>query len=155
MIEGTNLSNNEYYKLNGSLSSDRIEALLDLDGLMEFVSGTHYYLEEAQGQFPEEDFLCGVVNKLHKLADKLRGDNKAAVLDIVDLVFGALGLGLYMERHGYKSVMMFLCIIPVTFISSIIPSEQTCYEMALVQAEATHNTETINLIKSKLERYKL
>lgn len=80
----SNLSNNEYYRLYGTLSPDRIEALLDKSDQLESLDGIEAHIQEACCQFPAEDFLVPVQDRLRDLAKKLRGDNRQEVLGIIE-----------------------------------------------------------------------
>ena len=88
MSTSTSLTNKEYFKLNGTLSAERIEGLLDLesavyvDVLEDIITST----KEAITQFPEEDFLQPVISELNTLLKTLRGDNRLALANIITAV---------------------------------------------------------------------
>jgi hypothetical protein len=87
-IEATNLTNEEYYRLNGTLSAERIESLLNITANVDD-SSPAAYIEEAMGTFPKEDFLESVIKKVRAVAKRVRGDNKddldQILLDLEDL----------------------------------------------------------------------
>jgi hypothetical protein len=87
-IEATNLTNKEYYRLNGTLSEERIEALLEIDVNVDG-SSPAAYIDEAMGTFPNEDFLEHIIKKVREVAKRVRGDNKddldQILLDLEDL----------------------------------------------------------------------
>lgn len=88
-IEATNLTNAEYYRLNGTLSAERIEELLDLDVAREKVSDPSAYIEEASGCYPAEDFLEHIMKQVRAVAKRVRGENRddldQIILDLEDL----------------------------------------------------------------------
>ena len=47
------------------------------------MDGAKVYINEAMGQFPAEDFLAGPIERLHEMAKRLRGDNRATLLEII------------------------------------------------------------------------
>ena len=80
----SNLSNEEHYRMFGTLPADRIEALLDASDKLESLDGIEAHVSEARCQFPAEDFLVPVQDRLHDLAKRLRGDNRQEVLSIIE-----------------------------------------------------------------------
>lgn len=82
----TNLTDAEYFKLNGALSADRIESLLFIsEGLGGKLSGIQTKITEAHGCFPNEDEYDKIVDRLRRLQDNLRGNNK----EILDKIISA------------------------------------------------------------------
>jgi hypothetical protein len=77
------MTDDEFYRLNGTLSPERIERLLDLtihiDG-----SNPSNYIEEATATFPKEDFLEAVLKKLNRIAKNVRGDNRTDINDVIE-----------------------------------------------------------------------
>lgn len=65
-----NLSNTELFRMNGTLPSERIEGLLDVEAV-DF-EGARSHIEEARGQFPEEDALSDVLKELRAVAKAMR-----------------------------------------------------------------------------------
>lgn len=81
----------EFYRLNGYLSRDYAEPLLDAQNKLESVSGVDSYIQEAMGQYPAEDFLSEIVSDLHALAKRMyKGDNKTELLRIIESMDDAL-----------------------------------------------------------------
>lgn len=80
----SNLSNREHFRLYGTLTPERIETLLDLDEKLQAFDGLEAHVQEARRQFPAEDFLVPVQDRLHELAKRLRGDNRQEILSIVE-----------------------------------------------------------------------
>lgn len=69
------LTNEEFYRLYGHLTPERIESLLDIasEDRSADIEGALIHIREAKAGFPGEDFLSGVVSDLHKALDKVRG----------------------------------------------------------------------------------
>ena len=86
MIDASNMTHEEYFRVNGKLSEQRTEQLLStLDEAQAFdVREFASYAQEAQAGFPEEDFLADVISDLHYLAKNMRGDNKKQMLHIIN-----------------------------------------------------------------------
>ena len=88
-IEATNLTNQEYYRLNGTLSAERIEDLLRFDCAIDSSSDPSAYIDEAEGCFPKEDFLEHIIKKVRAVSKRVRGENKddldQILIDLEDL----------------------------------------------------------------------
>lgn len=81
MIEGSNMSDSEFYRMNGTLSGERIERLINItDGIDVPISAVDAKIWEARTCFPEEDFIQDLVHELRDLGKSLRGEKKQ-VLD--------------------------------------------------------------------------
>ena len=85
----TNHMNAEVYRITGTLSADRIEALIDLEGNVDSAicseaNLSEANLSEARAGFPDEDFLATVVRSIRQLATKLRGENKSHAKGLAD-----------------------------------------------------------------------
>lgn len=78
------LTNEEEFRLTGTLSSDKIEKLLNFAGLEDSVWSCISGLSDVQSSFPSEDFLHGIERRLTELAKKLRGENKEILLGVID-----------------------------------------------------------------------
>jgi hypothetical protein len=74
----------ELLKLHGALPVSQLEDLIDWQERSADVSDVAYHLDEARGQYPTEDFLAGVIERLHTLAKRVRGDNRSDVLAIIE-----------------------------------------------------------------------
>lgn len=92
MIEASNLSHTEYFRLNGQLSSERVEQLLDDSKIAIELDVREFapYAQEASGQFPSEDFLHEIVSDLYYLAKRMRGETKKELLGIIESLEDAL-----------------------------------------------------------------
>ncbi|MFK3740917.1 hypothetical protein [Massilia sp. TN1-12] len=78
------LTPREHLKLHGSLPERQLEQLIEWRERTEEVVSTTAYLQEARGQYPAEDFLACPIERLHQLAKKLRGENREALLGIIE-----------------------------------------------------------------------
>ncbi len=83
MFEISNLSLREKFRLNGTLSPDDIERLLDLEELPERIKSARIYISEAEGCYREESFLGLQRSALSKLHSNLRGANKETLGEII------------------------------------------------------------------------
>ena len=83
--ESSNLTNAEYYKLNGSLSKERISDLLDKDSAFDagHIENAQTKIEEARNCFPDETTLSGSVSDLNALLKDLCGKNKEILSQII------------------------------------------------------------------------
>lgn len=90
----------EFYRINGYLSKDYAEPLLDAQNKLDSVSGVDAHIQEAMGQFPAEDFLSEIVSDLHALAKRMyKGDNKTELLRIIESLNDALQCQLYASDY--------------------------------------------------------
>jgi len=87
--ENTSLTDKEFFRMHGTLTSERIERLIELkdrDGWKQFSQRIGSMVQEAMGQYPAEDFLSEILTCLHNLAKRLRGDNKEAIQALAEKV---------------------------------------------------------------------
>ena len=88
MIEASNLSHNEFFRLNGALSQGRTEQVLqELDEsesnhVREYLS----YAEESRIGFASEDFLQEEMSDLRHFAKRNSGDNKLDLLSYIEAI---------------------------------------------------------------------
>lgn len=79
-----NFSPEEYYRMHGKLEESHINLLLDSHGRLDSAPDVSIYISEARAQYPEEDFLQGVLERLGDLGKRLRGDNRAEVQSMIE-----------------------------------------------------------------------
>ena len=84
MYVASNMTLAEEFRMNGALSADSIESLIEREALLDGLNGIEVKIKEGMTQFPAEDFLQGPIKRLHQLAKKLRGDNRSEVLAIIE-----------------------------------------------------------------------
>lgn len=80
----SNITAKEEFRLTGTVSGDRLDELLDRSEALDKLEGLDAHIEEAKCQYPAEDFLSGITDRLHELAKRLRGDNRQEVLGIIE-----------------------------------------------------------------------
>ena len=78
------LTPRENLKLHGALPAGQLEDLIDWHERTEDVGDVACHLDEARGQYPAEDFLADVIERLHTLAKRVRGDNRSDLLAIIE-----------------------------------------------------------------------
>lgn len=83
MIYASNMTASEFYRVNGCLSPEHIESLLDAENKLQAVEDIDGNIEEALTQYPSEDFLVGIVDRLQELSRRLRGANREELNGII------------------------------------------------------------------------
>lgn len=83
-VEASNLSHAEFYRLNGALSAERCETLIDAEADLEQLIDASTHIDEASGCFVSEDFLSGVLSDMRALAKKVRGGNKFDLEQLIE-----------------------------------------------------------------------
>lgn len=76
MIQSSEMTNEEFLRLNGCLSIERIEALIDAQANIPDTDAACVYIEESMGSLYGEDFLVGITDKWRNLVKNLRGNNR-------------------------------------------------------------------------------
>ena len=84
MYQAYNLTPREAYRINGQLSPECIESLLDNAEAVSKAEGVSARVSEAMGSLPSEDFLSDFIADLYALSKRLRGDNKTDALSLLD-----------------------------------------------------------------------
>lgn len=80
MKQFSSLSAREEFALSGTLSNETIESLLDIaDDRSEVPT-----IGDVCAGFPDEDFLAGIIERLHAFSKRLRGENRADLLGIIE-----------------------------------------------------------------------
>ena len=74
----------EQYRINGTLSAETIESLLDNAEAVTNAEGVSAHVQEAMGCYPGEDFLASFIEDLHNLSKRLRGDNRVEALRLIE-----------------------------------------------------------------------
>lgn len=78
-----NYTAEEQARIFGNVTGGALDDLLEQADMGKGLGDVDTHIEEALAQLPEEDFLCAELEELRKFASKLRGQNKAAVLELV------------------------------------------------------------------------
>ena len=100
MIDSSNLTHEECFRLNGSLSAARINEMLDTHSAYESATECKPCIQEARGSYPAEDFLSGVIEKLNDLRKHLRGDNREALGTIIESLDDLAQTTFYGSEYG-------------------------------------------------------
>lgn len=80
----SNLTHAEYFRLYGSLTEERIQELLDLEATAPKVESAIVHIQEGMAQFPAEDFLEPIKQRLLELEKNIRGANKETMKGIIE-----------------------------------------------------------------------
>lgn len=78
------LTPQEHYRMHGCLAPEHTEEALDAIEACDALGAIDGYIKEAKAQFPEEDFLQEPIDELRKLAEPMRGENKAKLIALAD-----------------------------------------------------------------------
>lgn len=79
-----NLTPREQFRMNGQLSPETTEELLDNAEALLKAEGASAQVQEALGCYPGEDFLAGLIDSLQTLSKRLRGDNRESLLGLIE-----------------------------------------------------------------------
>lgn len=71
-MNGSNMTNKEYYALHGTLSAERIEAILDAEFFIPRAESAVSEIEEALNPFSSEDFLVGILDRVLEIKNSTR-----------------------------------------------------------------------------------
>ena len=82
MNEYSGMTNRELFDLNGTLSAERIESLLDIEATVTADDIDPLTIDEAVAQFPDEGFLTDISQRVVDIAKRCRGRNREDLLDI-------------------------------------------------------------------------
>lgn len=80
----TNLTASEELRLTGAVTGERLEKLLDCEAQVEKLDDVGTHIDEALAQFPKEDFIGEHKKRLLVLRNKLRGDRRAELDEILE-----------------------------------------------------------------------
>ena len=83
MYQAYNLTPREAYRINGTLSDESIESLLDAQESIEAAEGVSYQIQEAAGSLPPEDFLFSFIRDLNELSKRTRGQTQQTARELV------------------------------------------------------------------------
>ena len=83
----SNMTNREYYALNGTLSAERIEAILDAEEFSPRIEGAISDINEAMNPFNSEDFLCATLDRILRIKKMTRS---SAIADELSALYGSL-----------------------------------------------------------------
>jgi len=84
MLNASNLTAAEVFRINGALPVELQETLLRKAEQLDEARACVAHVQEAAGQYPDEDFLQDAISDLQTLAKRMRGDNRADLLALVE-----------------------------------------------------------------------
>lgn len=77
-------SNEELFRVNGTLPANRIEALLECEDKANALENVEAHISEAKGCFVSEDCLHEIIDYMQQLAKHMRGENRTELLRIIE-----------------------------------------------------------------------
>lgn len=87
MFDFSNLSHEEYYKINGSLSPKRIEDILDTQANLpprEALNTVRGEIQESQVSGIGEDTLTDIITDVEYLTKWCKGENKSVAMKLLE-----------------------------------------------------------------------
>jgi len=86
MYVNSNMTPREAFNQFGTLPESMIDSLINTQEAADQTSGVCPNIEETLTQYPGEDFIesAGVFDDLRAIARSVRGDNKAAILNVIE-----------------------------------------------------------------------
>lgn len=102
MINSSTMTNDEFYKINGTMSDERINAMLDSEGNYEemHVGNFQRNAQEALAGMIDKDFLCDEVDYLKQFGKSMRGNNKVEFMSLVKRIEDALKQQIANSEYG-------------------------------------------------------
>ena len=111
MTDFYNMTANEHYQVNGTLSDQHIQKLLDVDHILQGVVDCRIEIDDAISSFPEEDFMSNIIDRLtnlkknlSNLKKNLRGDNKEELSSIIDDIEDVVTSTMQSTEHGIEKL---------------------------------------------------
>lgn len=96
----SNFTDEEVFRMTGTLPAERIEALLDHSAQLKQLTNIDGHIDDAMAQFPAEDFLSDLKQEMYELAKRLRGDNKEALTNLCAMLDDRLQTQFYATEYG-------------------------------------------------------
>lgn len=104
MIESSEMTNAEYLRLNGALSLERMHEMVRLEEESGFLASAaesaKVYVQEGMTQFPAEDFLENIKQRLIDLQKSTRGSNREALAGIIESLDDLAQTTFYAADYG-------------------------------------------------------
>lgn len=100
MIDSTNMTHAEHFRMNGTLSEARCLELIDLSEQAPIYKDAITKIGEAIGQFPAEDFTSDISDRLHNIAKRLRGNSKSNLLSVIEALDDLTQCTFYATEYG-------------------------------------------------------
>ena len=112
-VDPNTLTAEESYRINGFLSKEHIEALLDIKDVEEKAVKADSHVLEAQGQFPDEDFLQDIISDFQTIVDRMRGgDNKDDLQEAINALTEIQNAVYTASKDGMKELEKARALLP-------------------------------------------
>jgi hypothetical protein len=100
------LTPEEEYRLTGTLSGDNAVLALDAKEAMDALDPVDIAGEvrEAMSQYPDEDFLEHIVDRIHDLIKNVRGANKETLQGVLEALHDAQMCQMYATEYGMEKL---------------------------------------------------
>ena len=122
MFDFSNLSHEEYYKINGSLSPKRIEDILDTQANLptrEALNTVRGEIQESQVCGIGEDILADALTDVEYLAKWCKGENKSVAMSLLEkLRQMEIQVQSALEYHNEKVTSAIECLSDLTLTLS-------------------------------------
>lgn len=100
----SNMTAKEEMLLTGQVSKERLEALIEKSEALEAMEGIDSHIEEAMGQYPDEDFLEKHRDQLIQLRNKLRGSSRETMDAILESLDDLAQITSYASEYGMSEL---------------------------------------------------
>lgn len=104
MLYSSNMTHEEFYRVNGTLTPERIDSMFEKCDEAEAWQDLTPCIQEAHSCFIEEDFLQKEILKLQAFAKRLRGDNKAELLQLIEDMEGEITQAIASAEYGVSEL---------------------------------------------------
>lgn len=108
------LTPSEHFRMHGTLPDRAIEDLLVEAAKTDVLDDIGGYIDEAKGCYLGEDFADKRIGELKNFAKRLRGDNKSALLTIIEELEGEVKEAKESGNYGYDELKKALALIEQT-----------------------------------------
>lgn len=106
----SNMTAEEMYRATGTLSREKIEELLDAEAKLTQVKNIEGHLVDAH-QFPNEDFLAGVTDKVRQVFERVHGENKKDLLHVIEMLDDIGMCTLNASQYGREELKQALDVV--------------------------------------------
>ena len=86
-MHASNMAHKEYYALHGTLSTERIESILDSEETHAKIEDAVRDINESMDPFNAEDFLCSALDRIISIKKRTRS---GALTDELTALYGSL-----------------------------------------------------------------
>lgn len=100
MLNYANYSNNELFRISGTLPLDRIELLLSHGDIAERLDNVLSSTQEASNCYMQEDFLSDQLHALQSILKCLRGENKLRLDKVIEEIARDISIQVNESEYG-------------------------------------------------------